>query len=31
MEKRRLGKKGLEVTAISLGITFLDTADMYGL
>ena len=30
MEKRLLGQSGLEVFAIGLGITFLDTADMYG-
>src|SRR5918993_349390 len=30
MQIRRLGQPGLEVSAVELGVTFLDTADMYG-
>ena len=30
MEKRKLGSQGLEVSALDLGVTFLDTADAYG-
>ena len=30
MQQRTLGTEGLRVSALDLGVTFLDTADMYG-
>src|ERR1700723_1277133 len=30
MKTRQLGKQGLKVSELGLGVTFLDTADVYG-